>query len=1262
MAVKPPDYANGIPGNSSQYAPEVWTDIQPSQNETISRNDMVYTSTVEYKGYYKAQSTGYYKFQLTGAADGFAWVSSADSTSDHIDIEESVSLVNDRSFGVRIPAKPANLSYWVFEDTGTGGKIGGTFPGYGYWPLAGYGTSGKWSSYFSGRQLGYNHGSFLPGDIRTYSSTSNTQYGNCPTQCEGEKAGPGWNNPEDTNFNTSDLTYPCDDNWNSRTCVSEGRGGQVFLSTAYIAGGNDKRGQWSKVDQQEPYIVWPTTQTFSTGLQKPERIQIYLTFNFKKAGKYKIRCVTRYGIKFFYTDNTTITNNEGGPKTLRKLDTSSGTNPVQSGGGEFTSVVFDKNANQKIFLVGSATGNQTTGDVGMGLEIIDVTDPENEKVVWDSSKLVSDNRSLIGISECGYHALLPDDQRLPNKSISEFYVADGWLGYDNNKNFVADTEVDDRQERSERDTRQYLWENCTALLYDGQNRPGYVYLRADDYYFIRVVVTNRNTGTGQGFAFQVVDPGSNSLQQVTFSGNGDPNADSTVGGGVGGSGIQISKDALCNSVLYAGGIPDTSTTFGVITQTGSVLNLSALGVPENAFGTEGQSESVNGQLDIDNPGDTGISSYIVPLTAGVNVRLAILLQGGENGIPAMTQAQKSAVRTLARQQQTDGKSLALGEFRNAITSQAVISYGSSGNYRYLYHAVGDVVRSICDDNYTLTPGGVGSSPGGGGGTGGGGGGTGGGGGGGENGECIDLNLQGLTDNQGLISISSTCLDDCKPYADYTPPTGFGTGAPDYVNYIGTLGNGGGYIPVPDSALSKTGKEYINWDDNGPSNDPDKVDVRFGRNISCWGLWTPDTLPSSTVAQAESRDGGKWYRFNGKILFRTINFTDGPGTDPNENIDPFVFIWISNEPGGPALGGNDFTLCYPPSTTSTTNSDGVSLQLSMTMEPVYLNTDKIGRTGVLYIGNTSGKKYLNMVPIKNANWAIDPTKSWDEPGNNNPNKLWPGDPGFEDMISTKDMYSKQYEIVLLPPDQECDENFNASQIIAGDPPGGGGGGNPEPHNGLGLPSYVDYNPEDDFFYGRAGFATDPNGNSTFRLNHRVIFEPCTIRSIPILIIPGVSHGTIDGVPRNSGPDYPGNLLNRTCPNTTQFDESWIADDAFFRPVGRTHQWISRVPGEWNTEIIVLEMGGNVEWLYRPGVPGSLQSFPYPFNVTEPTWVYYNVGSMALTTRPDPGVQYNGNNAQLFYDADFTNLWPQRGWYWITVKNQKKPDAGGDFTFG
>mgnify|MGYP003688535093 CR=1 FL=1 len=215
--------------------------------------------------------------------------------------------------------------------------------------------------------------------------------------------------------------------------------------------------------------------------------------------------------------------------------------------------------------------------------------------------------------------------------------------------------------------------------------------------------------------------------------------------------------------------------------------------------------------------------------------------------------------------------------------------------------------------------------------------------------------------------------------------------------------------------------------------------------------------------------------------------------------------------------------------------------------------------------------------------------------------------------------------------------------------------------------MDYNPNDDFFYGSAGFATDPNGAGDLRKNVKLIFEPCTIRSIPILIIPDVSHGVIVGTYIGTGPEFPGNLLNRTCPNTTQFDESWIGKDFYFQPTGKTHQWLSRVPGEWNTESIILGMGGDVSYYKKMGTPGqatSTKSYenPYPFKVTEPTWIYYNIGSMALIPRPDPGVQNDGKNGQLFYDADFTNLWPQQGWYWITVTNKKEPDDGGDFTFG
>ena len=100
------------------------------------------------------------------------------------------------------------------------------------------------------------------------------------------------------------------------------------------------------------------------------------------------------------------------------------------------------------------------------------------------------------------------------------------------------------------------------------------------------------------------------------------------GGGVGGSGVPINKDALCNSILYANNVPNTSTTFGLVRATRSVLNLSQLGVPEAMLGTEGQQESVPGEP-VDVPaGDDGIDSFIVNV-GGTNIKLAVLLQGGE---------------------------------------------------------------------------------------------------------------------------------------------------------------------------------------------------------------------------------------------------------------------------------------------------------------------------------------------------------------------------------------------------------------------------------------------------------------------------------------------------------------------------------------------------------------------------------------------------------------------------------------------------------
>lgn len=1209
MSVKPPQFAHGLTGNDSAYAPEVWSDIQPSQNETISRNDMINTSTVEYKGYYKAQSTGFHRFQLTGGADGFAWVSSANSSSDHIDIAEKVDMVADTSFGIRIPARPAGANYWAFQDTGGGGVLGGNFPGYGYWPLEGYGTSPKWGSYFNSKsQVTYNHGSFLPGDIRTYSTTSNTSYGQCPTYCSGEPAGPGWNNPEDANWNDNDLTHPCESTWNnSGDCRNEGRLAQIYLSEAYVAGG--KKGEWENPQENEPFMVWPIAQPMAQGaLQNPERVQVYWKLKFKETGRYKLRFTTKYGVKMWYnlTPNKDE-NNNGGAKSLRRLDPASGINPIVSGGGSFTSEIFEMTSNQRLQLVGNATGNQATGEVGIGLEILDADD--EDAVIWDTSRIVQDASALIGISECGYHALLDDADRIPENGISEFYKDDGWLGYEGGNpegKFNADIEVGDLDQRTERDTRQYLWENCTALLYDSQSRPGFVYLRADDFYFIRVVVTNQSSGTGQGFAFQVTDPGSNSLQQVVFSGNGDPNADATVGGGVGGSGIPINKDALCNSVLYSNNVPNTSTTFGLIRATRSVLNLSNLGVPEAMLGTEGQQESVPNR-DPDVPaGDDGIDSYLVNV-GGTSIKLAVLLQGGENGIPAMTTEQKSAVRTVATNQLNQSLTLSYGEFRNAITSQAVINFGSSGNYTYLYHAVGEVIQSICDDNFTLEAPEVINK---------------------DNttslvtgtGDCVDLNIQGYIENSGYVSISSACVEDCKPYDQYEIPSNMQSGAASSVQYMGTL---------PKYEQTESGDYYTQILEFG--NDYYAVDVFFPiGKIMSWGFFVPDILPSLNEEEYDERNTSA---MNGKFDINSNTYFNLPDSAAFEgNYGPWIMVWASLTPGGEPLGGRGGVV------QSRANSvTGGGFDAKISMEPYIRNLmdNSSSSAPILYVGNSYGKRYINMAVVKYENFVDNIYAFFGDTGFKPADQiLYPGDDGFETMLSNYRVSTRDYRLSLRPPTQKCTEGGSSAKSKLGS------GGIPAPHSGSGLPSYVDYRPDDDYLSGSTGFGIE--GVSTFRGLGRVYFEPCTVRSIPFLIIPGQTSGAIKGVPRAPSfyEDTPGSKTGLSCPGSTLNLPGKKSDGTNYQPSGSTFGWFSRNPGEWDPNTISLfQSGGEIEFVSR-----FTESNNYLFNLTEPTWLYMNFAGFDYSLANNNPASQSNPMVKIIV-PDFNNLWPYRGFYWV-----------------
>ncbi len=113
MALTPPNNNKGD-YNTSPTGPVVWDQVQPTNNLTIDRNDMPFASTVEYKGYYKAEATGDHAFTLSGSTGitGYGWISSAPRSSDHIKTggNTAVETTLNKSYGVIIPNKPSGAN------------------------------------------------------------------------------------------------------------------------------------------------------------------------------------------------------------------------------------------------------------------------------------------------------------------------------------------------------------------------------------------------------------------------------------------------------------------------------------------------------------------------------------------------------------------------------------------------------------------------------------------------------------------------------------------------------------------------------------------------------------------------------------------------------------------------------------------------------------------------------------------------------------------------------------------------------------------------------------------------------------------------------------------------------------------------------------------------------------------------------------------------------------------------------------------------
>jgi len=1033
MALTPPNDNKGD-FNSSSFAPQVWTDVQNTNNEIIDRNDMPFTSTVEYKGYYKAQSTGNHRFQLTGSTNvtGYSWVSSAPRDSDHINDggTEPVTLTSSKSYGIIIPLKRG--SYWPWEDPSF---LGTSFPGYGYWPKSNYGNSTGWSNHYTGSNApfttcGYTgdqapvHQYFLPGDIRNYAD-------NYP-RFEGKRGGPSWMGPEEPNFHNPCWTGTPSGNvqrplvrlentfTNNNDPTAEprtmGKTSQVFLDTSFKAEGqsNDSWAIFERVlDDGAATFVWPqSVNVYRTGQGKarPERVQIRFTLKFNIADTYQLEWRCRDGLKMWVglpgaTDgrdfDRLIPTAGANPCNLDSTNTTAvGDDPKgwKPGGGTIdgTYAGFDAeytlSANQRLQFHGYGVGVPGNDTHGFSLVVKDSAG----NVVWTTEKLLANSESgLIGIDECGYHALLDPaaGERIEANRISEFYTLDGWKGYSSDGVFTADSIAGDTDARSFDTTRQYLWSNSTAKLRSGQSVPGTVYLRQGNYYFIRTILSNHEDKPAN-YQFKVTPPTGGISQSVKFSGNGDPSIDTTVGGNAGGNGIPISVDVLCDSVLAPGGVADPDTNFAYLREFGVILNLNALNVSDYEIGREGQAEQLSGPNESEDPGSKTVIFANNGDNPNVNITLSRLVRGGRDGLAPLTETELNAVFNTYTYQLGQDQTLSESDFRSAITSRAVIQWGSAGNYPYIYHVVSDVVNSICSGveidvpvrpNSTTNTSNSNSST--------------------SGGDCIDINTSLISQN--AQQITTECRDECKTPDQFTRPESQYKKVASQFNgmdnrYFDKVRVQKDYGVVEPSKWSAPGKsKYGEYDISALGANFDGAKFNPGE-VTAIPLFVPDVFVPDAWLNLDKLSRGRLectYRFE----LSSNTFTYNPNNSTVEvGVDrPYLVWWVSATPGGPQIG--DYKITRPSYNTTPKFYATMSYEQwaeDLTKEPSYRNFDG-------YLGNTYGARWWNLAPLKyqdvqDLDFAIPEA----------------GTTEFVDLLSTKGYKTNQIRIIGFVTSPDC----------------------------------------------------------------------------------------------------------------------------------------------------------------------------------------------------------------------------------------------------
>jgi hypothetical protein len=281
------------------------------------------------------------------------------------------------------------------------------------------------------------------------------------------------------------------------------------------------------------------------------------------------------------------------------------------------------------------------------------------------------------------------------------------------------------------------------------------------------------------------------------------------------------------------------------------------------------------------------------------------------------------------------KTMEYSDFMAAINRQAVMQWGSGGNYQYVYHAVGVIIESICNGTEIIQTDLSGANN--------------------SNnsnnrnnsnnnnvGEptCIDIDVTNISGGAGLIT--SECLDECKHPKDYPALS------TEYQKYKSNYQNSDSsyydsIVIKKDATLYYKGpdKSALNGDKYSLFQSQIDKNIRFeSGTVTSIPFTVPDYYEPDWINQKDAIDYNSFYM---DIDVATFIGDVTPGSEPE------LLVWWSTYAGGPALGESFIIV----------GAGGTEVVATFSSLLLNKNSD-INIVG--YLGNKYGSRWINFATV------------------------------------------------------------------------------------------------------------------------------------------------------------------------------------------------------------------------------------------------------------------------------------------------------------